>query len=60
MRKIELEKLLEKAVADALGVDLPARSHSHTPPRLPRLALPKGARTPLGMPRHHQHVAAHA
>lgn len=60
MRKIELEKLLEKAVADALGVDLPASSHPRAPARLPRHALPKRARIPVGMPRHHQHLAEHA
>lgn len=59
MRKIELEKLLEKAVADALGVDLPVKSHRHTPAKLPRYALPKRTRTPVGAPPHH-HVAEHA
>lgn len=57
MRKIELEKLLERAVAEALGVSLPASSHRRTPARLPRHARPGGARIAVGAARHRQHAA---
>lgn len=60
MRKLELERLLEKTVADALGVALPDGPRARTPARLPRHALPKRARPGAASARHqhHHHRAA--
>ena len=60
MRKIDLERLLEKSVAEALGVALPDVTHRATPARLPRHAHPKRARYSSGMRHHHHRTAEHA
>jgi hypothetical protein len=59
MRKLELERLLEKAVADGLGVALPKRAHRRVPAKLPRHALPRRARAIAAAPRHNHHIAEH-
>lgn len=59
MRKLELERLLEKTVADALGVALPEKPRTRAPAKLPRHALPRRARPAAASPRHqHHHRAA--
>jgi hypothetical protein len=57
MRHFELERLLEKTVADALGVPLPEGPQRRTKAKLPRHALPRRAKS-LAMPGHHHHRAA--
>lgn len=60
MRKFELERLLERSVAEALGVALPDGSPRRIPAKLPRHALPRRARAQISAPRHHHGVAEHA
>jgi hypothetical protein len=59
MRKFELERLLEKSVAEALGVAPLDGSHRRMTAKLPRHALPRRARSVSAVPRHH-HSAEHA
>lgn len=60
MRKLELERLLEKTVAHALGVALPDEAHRRAPAKLPRHALPKRMGTFTVPRRHHHRIAEHA
>jgi len=63
MHKLELERLLERTVADALGVALPDEPDEpdrRVSAKLPRQALPRRAKTLAAHPRHHHRAAQHA
>lgn len=60
MRKLELDRLLERTVADALGVALPDESHRRVSVKLSRGALPRRSKALAAHPRHHHRVAEHA
>ena len=60
MRKIELDRLLEKTVADALGLSLPPVANSHRALRgKPHRAYARKHPVTQQPPRHHERVVAH-
>lgn len=59
MRKLELDTLLVKSVADALGVPLPDAPPRQAPAKLPRHVLPKRARALAAHPRNHHRAVQH-